>query len=431
MVQYIRFLSIKLNKVLSKQLHIFVICCALSFYFQSTHILAEDGLDLSNKTHSWIDDINWHGFLSQNFVATDENDFLGSSSNGSFKSNEAALNASWRANESLQFSLQGLYKQIGNAKPKGTRIDYAIVDWRALDTFSHGAGVRLGRLKNPYGFFNETRDVAATNMSILLAESIYIDYLSQLFHSSDGAGFYSHNESNYGTYSFNVQVGRPILNDQITSTLVGNPNTEGDISNELGGFARLAFEDGAGLWRAALSFIHFEGDFSPAASDPAYLTEGTITIEQLLLSLELNLDKWQFVTEIQRRNTEAKNITIFNPEIFEKGLGYYFQVAYSVSPAWKVYLRRDEMFRNKGDKNGKQYLADIKAINPFTETQAHEAFAKDTTLGFRYSPSFEWSYAMEVHQIDGTGWLPNIENPDIAGQKRYWNMFLAQVAYRF
>lgn len=410
-----------MNYIISKSLHLFGVCCAVLMSFQSPQLLAEDYFDSNIKAHSWVDDINWHGFLSQNFIATDENNFLGSSSDGSFKSNEAALNASWRSNESLLLSIQGLYKQIGNVKPKGTRIDYAIIDWRILDTFSSGAGVRVGRLKNPYGFFNETRDVAATNMSILLPESIYIDYLSQLLHSSDGIGLYGHNEVEKGTFSYNAQIGRPILNDQITSTLVGNLNTEGDINNERGIFARLGYEDGAGLWRAALSFIHFEGDFTPAANDPNYLAEGSVSIDQLLLSLELNLDQWQFVTEIQRRNTEIKKIISFNPDITEKGLGYYFQAAYSFSPAWKAYIRRDEVFRFKNDRHGKDFMFGT----------AYSTFAKDTTIGFRYSPSFEWSFAMEVHQIDGTYWLPDIENPDIANQKRYWNMFLAQVAYRF
>lgn len=382
-------------------------------------------------SNSWLDDIKWHGFLSQNFVMTDENDFLGSSSDGSFKSNEAGLNGSWRQSESLQFSIQGLYKQIGNAKPKGTRLDYAIMDWRYLDSFSHGAGVRLGRLKNPYGFFNETRDVAETNISILLPESIYIDYLSQLLHSSDGAGVYSHHETQSGTFAINAQLGRPILNDQITSTLVGNPNTEGDISNARGGFARLSYENGSGLWRSALSYIHFSGDFSPADSDPGFLQDGTITIEQLMLSLELNWKDWQFISEIQRRDVQAEDIFAFNDHIVEKGLFYYLQVVYMPDPFWKIYLRRDEAFRFKNDRHGREYLANAQALNPFTDTQHHAAFAKDTTLGFRYSPSFEWSFAMEVHQIDGTFWLPNIENPDLANQQRYWNMFLAQVAYRF
>lgn len=413
-----------------KGLRLLVVCGGLIFFLSSSQLFAADDNtqteDFASQLESatWMDEIKWHGFVSQNFVATDENDFLGSSSDGSFKSNEAALNASWRATDSLQFALQGLYKQIGNAKPKGGRVDYAIVDWRFLDNFTNGAGVRFGRIKNPYGFFNETRDVAATNTSILLPESVYIDYLSQLFHSSDGAGFYGHSENEYGTFLLNAQLGRPILNNQIISTLVGNPDTEGDISDERGGFVRLAYEDGAGLWRAALSYAHFTGDFSRGATDPAYLRDGSLFIAQLLLSLEFNWNSWQFTTEIQRRNTELESIyqSFSGPfDIVEKGLGYYFQTAYKVTPALTVFLRRDEAFRYKDDRHGHDY----------TQGNSHATFAKDTTLGFRYSPSFEWSFAMEVHQIDGTYWLPDIENPNIADQKRYWNMFLAQVAYRF
>lgn len=430
MVQYICFQSAKMSQIMFKGLRLLVVCGGLIFFLSSSQLFAADDNtqteDFASQLESatWMDEIKWHGFVSQNFVATDENDFLGSSSDGSFKSNEAALNASWRATDSLQFALQGLYKQIGNAKPKGGRVDYAIVDWRFLDNFTNGAGVRFGRIKNPYGFFNETRDVAATNTSILLPESVYIDYLSQLFHSSDGAGFYGHSENEYGTFLLNAQLGRPILNNQIISTLVGNPDTEGDISDERGGFVRLAYEDGAGLWRAALSYAHFTGDFSRGATDPAYLRDGSLFIAQLLLSLEFNWNSWQFTTEIQRRNTELESIyqSFSGPfDIVEKGLGYYFQTAYKVTPALTVFLRRDEAFRYKDDRHGHDY----------TQGNSHATFAKDTTLGFRYSPSFEWSFAMEVHQIDGTYWLPDIENPNIADQKRYWNMFLAQVAYRF
>lgn len=421
MLRYMNFLYFKMSLVMLLStrplavLAVIFFLCSASFASANTLALSDPG------STSWMDEINWHGFINQNFVATDVNNYLGSSSDGSFKSNEAALNASWRATELLQFSVQALYKQIGNAKPKGTQLDYAIMDWRLVDDFSHGLGTRLGRLKNPYGFFNETRDVAVTNTSILLPESIYVDYLSRLFHSSDAIGFYGHREAEKGTFTLNFQYGRPLLNDQITSTLVGNPNTNGEISSERVGFFRLGYEDGAGLWRAALSYVHFDGDFKPAPSDPAYLMDGDLMIEQLLLSLELNLNRWQFVTEIQRRNVEVKNILSFAPDVIEKGLGYYFQIAYAFSPTWTFYARRDEVFRFKDDRQGKD----------FAFGADYSTFAKDATLGFRYSPSFEWSFAMEVHQIDGTYWLPNLENPNIAGQERYWNMFLAQVAYRF
>ena len=429
-----------------KYLRLLVISCGVSFALSPSYLLAEsDSLKSEDfgsalESSTWMEEIKWHGFISQNFVATDENDFLGSSSGGSFKSNEAALNASWRATDSLQLALQGLYKQIGNAKPKGGRVDYAIVDWRFLDSFTSGAGVRFGRLKNPYGFFNETRDVAATNTSILLPESIYIDYLSQLFHTSDSVGLYSHNELDNGTVSFVAQYGRPILNDDIISTLVGGNETNGDISDERIAIAKVGYESGSGLWRTALSYIRFDGKFHPSSGDAFYLQEGDISIEQALFSFELNWNDWQLISEVQRRNTELEEVFSFSPKFREQSLAYYLQLGFNITPEWKIYARRDEVFRNKDDKHGRDYAANLQNLNAFFsanmlpyrfEGQYHSTFAKDTTLGFRYSPSFEWSFAVEVHQIDGTYWLPDIENPDVSAQQRYWNMFLAQVAYRF
>jgi hypothetical protein len=387
-------------------------------------------IDHPLEFYSRIDEIVWHGFFSQNFIASDENNYLGSSSDGSFKSNEAALNASWLATESLQFSLQGLYKQTGNSKPKGGRLDYAIADWRILDNFSRVAGVRLGRLKNPYGFFNETRDVAATNISILLPQSIYIDYLSQLIHSSDSMGFYGHSELDKGTLAFNVQYGRPILNEDVTRSIVASGSSTGEFSDERAFFARLSYEDASGLWRTALMYTNFRGHFDPGPNDFLLrLSEGKLNVDLFIWSLEFNVHDLQITTEIQRRNIHLDEIYPF--DIKEQNLSYYLQFAYNFSTAFKIYVRRDEAFRFKDDKHGKSYIDDSKAINPATETQFHSAFAKDTTLGFRYSPSFEWSFAMEVHQIDGTYWLPDLENRDVQNQKRYWNMFLAQIAYRF
>ena len=87
---------------------------------------------------------DWHGFVSQGFSLTDENNYIGSSSDGSFKYTEAGLGMSWRARPNLHFSSQALYRRFGNSNPKGVKLDYAIADWRIVDTFNHGFGARLG-----------------------------------------------------------------------------------------------------------------------------------------------------------------------------------------------------------------------------------------------------------------------------------------------
>jgi hypothetical protein len=375
---------------------------------------------------SMLDEIKWHGFLSQSFILTDENNYLGSSSDGSFKFNSAGLNASWKPNRRLQFSLQGLYKQIGNAKPKGTQLDYAIMDLTLADEFDHGGGLRFGRLKNPFGFFNETRDVAVTRPSLLLAESIYIDYLQALFHSMDSMGIYYRKESDQGTYSFDSTWGKPILTNDIVKTLMGGIPVSGDIGSERASMSRLMYEDASGKWRSAMSYISFRGDYRAGPTDFMLgVVDGKLDIKQLMLSFEYNIGDFQIITEALRRNISIRDsFTLPVPvNVYDQSLGYYLQFGYRVNEKLKTYIRRDEVFYDKDDRNGTTY-------GQF-RGNSHTAYAKDFTIGLSYTPSFAWNFSMEAHVVNGTYWLPNLENPDVQNQKQHWNMFLAQVAYRF
>ncbi len=375
-----------------------------------------------------FDDLKVHGFLSQGYAHTSENEYLGTSSNGSLDFNEAGVNVSWTANSSLLLSAQALYKRTGNAKPKGTRLDYAMLDWRISDTFDYGAGLRIGRLKNPYGFYNETRDVPATRPGLSLPESIYLEYLRELIHSSDSLSAYGHQDLGSGVLSFDGLFGKPILNDNTVRSLLGGAPTDGEINDERIGLARLSYEDASGLWRVAISHAVFSGDFTPASNEPAYRA-GDVSIKQNLLSTELNWQGIQFIAEYQWRDIEYDDI-FFNPfvgdtvDILNEGIAYYGQLGYYVTPQWYGYIRKEDVYLNQDDKDGKAYAQT-------TGRPRHNAFAKDIVYGLRFQPNFEWSFAVEYHRVNGTLWLPDLENPDIAGQEQYWEMFLLQAAYRF
>ncbi|PIE43109.1 MAG: hypothetical protein CSA50_06885 [Gammaproteobacteria bacterium] len=111
-------------------------------------------------------------------------------------------------------------------------------------------------------------------------------------------------------------------------------------------------------------------------------------------------------------------------DIEDQNLGYYFQLGYRLNQGLKAYIRYDTTYYDKDDKKGTKFAAQGRG-------PAHFAFAKDITLGVSYTPSFPWNFGLELHSVNGTVWLPNIENPDIYRQRQYWNIFLAQVAYRF
>ena len=99
-----------------------------------------------------------HGFLSQGYIKTTDtkNDVFGDSSSGkgSFDFREIGVNASHRPMTNLQFSMQLLSRQTGEASKGGIRIDYGFLDYTAIASESKELGVRLGRTKNPFGFYN-------------------------------------------------------------------------------------------------------------------------------------------------------------------------------------------------------------------------------------------------------------------------------------
>ncbi|PID44617.1 MAG: hypothetical protein CSB48_01290 [Proteobacteria bacterium] len=370
-----------------------------------------------------IEEIKWHGFLSQSFILTDENDFLGTSTNGSFKFSSAGLGASWKPCNSIQLSAQALYKQIGNTKPKGTNLDYAILDWAIVDQFDRGFGLRGGRLMNAYGFYNETRDVAATRPSILLPESTYIDYLQFLFRSSDSIGLYARSEMGEGTLSFNTNIGRPLVYEEVVRVIMGGlpgKSATGRIGKNRLLVSQLGYEDARGQWRSALTYVLYRGNYEVGPED--ILREGKITSSQLMLSFEYNWDELQLITEAFRRNLSITDALPFT--IYDEHLGYYFQVGYQFEHGLKPYMRYDAVFLDKDDRQGLLFEAGRRGPAAF-------AFAKDITVGMSYTPSFNWNFGVEFHLVDGDYWVPAVENPDPLRQKRYWNMFLAQAAYRF
>ncbi|MFL0796224.1 MAG: hypothetical protein K6L73_01890 [Cellvibrionaceae bacterium] len=371
---------------------------------------------------SVLNTIQWNGFISQGFAYSDDNNYLGDSSSGSFRLTEAGLNTSWRPHSKLQISAQALYRQTGTVAPDNIELDYGVIDWSIYNSMKGGFGLRAGRLKNPYGFYNEPRDLAHTRPTVLLPESIYIDYLRDLIHSVDGFGIYSHRELPTGTLSFSAVNGDQDLNQHTISTIALTPN-KGDLKDIDLTVSRIQYEHGTGAWRLAYSHVEFESEFAPAPTDVTLFSGATDTTQQLL-SFEYNYKQWQFVTEYQFRDYTVSDIHFPGLTINFESEGYYAQLSYRISNKWKVLLRRDDIYLRKDDKSGQLHPA-------FAGQPSHDAYAKDHTLSLKYTPTPEWQFMAEWHNVLGTYWLPSIENPAITDRQASWNLFLLHAAYRF
>lgn len=118
-----------------------------------------------------LDDLNiqFHGYATQGFLYTNQNNILTTTStNGSPAWSEAVVNLSAQPESKLRIGVQGRYFLLGNFGSAIT-LDWAAADYKASDKF----GVRFGKVKIPSGLLNETQDIDPSYIWSLLPQSIY------------------------------------------------------------------------------------------------------------------------------------------------------------------------------------------------------------------------------------------------------------------
>ncbi|BBI98884.1 hypothetical protein FGKAn22_05770 [Ferrigenium kumadai] len=364
--------------------------------------------------------VQLHGFASQAYVSTTANRYFGPSDTGSFDFRELGVNLSWQAMPNLQFAAQVGSRKAGgteaNARP---RFDYALVDFAFYNGVNSRGGVRIGRHRNPVGFYNLTRDVANTRPSIFLPESIYSDASRNLLLALDGAQLYGESRTAVGDFFLDVGAGEVIL-DSITkqsakpaTSYVGRLLYERD-----GGRLRLA------LTAADANVAFFQRPFADAK----------FNLKAYVLSAQYNEDRWSVTGEwVPELKSTLSGLWFpgllpfipprILPDIKQTGESYYLQGTYRISPDWETLLRYDVQYSDKSDKSGIR--------NATATTPAHRFFAKDWTVGLGWNVRSDTKIRAEYHRVDGTGWLSSRENPIPMNTKQRWDMFVLQASYNF
>jgi len=389
----------------------------------------------NTHSHGAKPDFKWHGYVSQGLVYTSDNRFYGDSEDISWEFTDIALGANWRPLPRLQLSTQMLYRQAGATSRDDVYIDYALADFTVVQSMSWQLGVRGGRIKNPYGLFNDTRDVAMNRPSILLPESIYRDPIRDIFHTSDSLSVYGHAYLGEHLVQWDLLQGEPILTDTVIDGLIRAP-LSGELDNEKITIYRVLVESFGGTLRLAYTYTDIKIDYQPAPgvqqiqiapavfiTSPLHGFPGSTHVESSLWSVEYNHQNWQFNTEYQTLDYITEDVFGPSSKLTSPTLGYYFSATYRFNNQWRGFLRYDVYYSDRGDKDGDRYQLQ-------TGLPDHTRFAYDTTFGARYEINDNWLISMEYHSIKGTAWLPSSEN-DLSQSKERWNLFSTQISYRF
>jgi hypothetical protein len=366
-----------------------------------------------------------HGFASQSWLkSTNNNNVFGKSSSdsGSFDFRELGLNASMRPRPNLQFSAQMLSRTAGKGSPGNIRLDYGFIDYAFLSEENSKIGIRLGRMKNPLGFYNDTRDVPFTRPSILLPQSIYFDRTRKLAIAADGGYLYGEHRSDIGNLLVEGGFGRPLVRGSETEVALLGHEMLGHLVPEISYIGRATYELDEGRLRFAFSGAHVNINYDPASGDP--LRAGSIRFTPLIFSAQYNAERWSFTSEYALRHFEYKNFGVAPLNLDFLGESYYFQGVYRITPEWEAIARYDVLHTDSDDRSGKKWAA-------ATGGDPHRRYAKDITVGLRWNVTPEFMLRAEYHRVNGTAWLSTLDNPTSGDLSPHWNLFSILGSYRF
>ena len=114
--------------------------------------------------------IQVHGFVSQGFVYTNDNNWLTmNTSQGSAAFTDFGLNMSAPLTDRLHVGAQIYDRNLGQLGQYHPSLDWAVVDYRFKSWF----GVRGGKVKTTLGLYNDTQDLDFLHTFALLPQSMY------------------------------------------------------------------------------------------------------------------------------------------------------------------------------------------------------------------------------------------------------------------
>lgn len=362
-----------------------------------------------------------HGFLSQAYIDTSNNNFFGRSDGGSFDFRELGINGYWQSHENLNLAAQVISRNAGRESDSDPRFDYALADLHFYSDTGNRSGIRLGRIKVPLGLLNQTRDAPSARPGIFVPASVYFDQFRNALVSTDGYTLYTTLSQSWGDLSLELYQGNSDPGDREMEYFVFKQDAPGRFDDASMQGLQLRYDAlGSGI-RLALSYSRPSLDYQPAAAgDP--LHGGDVISDMLLYSAQYNGEKISLTAEFLLMINNVKNFGPLYNDFRAKGESYYVHADYRYRPDLTFSVRYGEQIVNDKDRDGDKSIT----FNP-----DHVGFAHTVMLGVRWDFAPDWILRGEFHHTNGTAWLSGSDNPNLLSNSRRWDTLAVQLVYSF
>ncbi len=390
-----------------------------------------------------IGDLELHGFISQSFMKTNGNKFvLTDSESGSFDFTEAGLSLHYQPWSRGFLSTMLLSRNFGDAETneEDLTIDHLLVGFNLYSDENSELNFRVGRLKSPYGLYNETRDFPFSRSGVLLPQSMYFEDGRNLSLRTEGAELELSTSGAYGGIVLNWLYGR--------STEEGDclPIYETcSVDTDSRDIIRLIYDFPGNRLKFGASYFKVNGDAEGTITlgglnNLTYWDKHYVSVQRkyLIYSLQYEGDDWVFSAEYSApRETGYARATTYITDTnsgstvefdnnewaaFSDSIRhYYIELQYHFNHQYSGFLRHGAYYPDKNDKEGSV----PGGVGWYTPTPSyHDAYIAGATWNITEDMLLRGEY----HYIEGAAHAVTEVDGDY---DRYWGMFLMQFCIRF
>jgi hypothetical protein len=367
-------------------------------------------------------DIQIHGFVSQGYIKTTRNNYLAETGRkqGSFDFTEVGINFTKSLSDKLRVGIQLFTHDLGPLGNYSPQFDWYYLDYRLFDWL----GIRAGKTKLPWGLYNESNDIDAGRVQVLLPQSLYpVANRESLFAQTGGELYGDVPLGGAGSLEYRLYGGTIFLNiPDVSAQLKGF-----DVAYDVGG--RVMYRppiEGLQLG-TSLQAVRFDFQFTPTADQLADLqSKGQIPTDYngiidialpaklWVASAEYQIERLALAAEFGRTYLDYET-NLVGPKIKSIRQGAYVMGSYQVKPWFTPGLYYSA------------YFPDVDHIKK-RSTYQHDVAA---TLRFDVTPN--WLVKAEGHFMHGTAGLKT----DLNGRQKLdsltknWGVFLLKTTAYF
>lgn len=399
--------------------------------FACTILFGVGGLANAHDNHNF--DVS--GFIALGYANTSANNFLGEYSQND-KIINAGINVSYNLSSRLNFSGQLSYTEMGDfLSDDKPRADYAALSYISNDLGFGEQSISLGRVKTKLGLYNEYRDVPTSKPSIILPQSIYLDVFRTLFLSIDGVSVSSINKAFGGDIATQFSIGSVNIAENFRLNALGQ-FANGDMKRGTAYAFDIRYISSdlllvASTYAFEPEYQAVEGDYITVNNQGPRLPiiDASIKVQNLGLSAQYYMGDFEFSAEYMYRSFDIKGLAPVGFPLKRRRPmeGYYGQVRYTLSETLTLFTRWERFYRDANNKSGQpSALAVSLGIPNWADTATTRA------IGLHWRLNGKWNVMAEIHDVNGSGYLPPHALPSAASiEEKSWQLFATQLTYRF